>query len=144
MCNRKAFYKNWDHHASSKFRNHEGRSGKRFWKEKFRAAFSHPPVNVQETDDQYVLYLYAPGLEKTDFLIATVDETLSISVEKKTDEQKIWRRKEYATGGFKRQFELNEKVDKTTISAKYEKGVLEVTLPKLEGFETARQKVEIA
>ena len=144
MCNRRAFYNHWNQHHSAKFNRRGEHPAKKFWKGKFNAAFNHPPVNVEESDDQYVLYLYAPGLEKSDFLIATVDQTLSISVEKKEEEQMSWRRKEFSPGGFKRQFELNEKVDKTTISAKYENGVLEVTLPKLEGFETARQTVEIA
>ena len=144
MCNRKAFYNHWNQHHTAKSGRHGEHPGRKFWKEKFQATFSQPPANVDESDDKYVLYLYAPGLKKTDFLIATVDNTLSVSVENKNEETQSWRRQEYSPGGFKRQFELNEKVDKTTISAKYENGVLEITLPKLEGFETARQKVEIA
>jgi len=143
MCNRRAFYKNRNHHQSSKFENHRGHRGRKFWKEKFKATFNQPPANVQELDDQYVLFLYAPGLEKKDFLIATLDDTLSISVEKQSGEDIKWKREEYAPGGFKRQFELNEKIDKTAIKAKYEQGVLIITLPKLEGFETNRQDIEV-
>ncbi len=141
MCNRKAFYKNWNH--PEKY-NHGSHPGRRYWREKFRAALGYPPVNVKEKDNEYVLYAYAPGLKKEDFLIATIDNTLSISVEKKMDTETKWRRQEFTHQNFKRQFELNEKVDKTTISAKYENGVLIITLPKLEGFETARQNIEIA
>jgi len=144
MCNRTAYYKSRNHHTAARFKNHCGYSGRKFWAEKFKTNLNQPPVNVEESDDKYSLFLYAPGFEKTDFLIATVDNTLSISVEKKTEEQNAWRRQEYVPQSFKRQFELDEKVDKTTISAKYENGVLEITLPKLEGFETTRQKVEIA
>lgn len=141
MCNRKAFYKNWQQHGGKHNYEHPR---KKYWKERFRAAFGYPPVNVKENDDEYVLYVYAPGLKKEDFLIATVDNTLSISVEKDADETTKWRRQEFKHQNFKRQFELNEKVDKTTISAKYENGVLIITLPKLEGFETTRQQIEIA
>lgn len=144
MCNRKAFYKNWDGHPASKSRRHGGHPAKKFWKEKFKSTFNHPPVNVQELDDKYVLLLFAPGFEKEDFLIATLDNTLSISVEKKEQEDQNWRRQEYTPGSFKRQFELNEKVDKNDISAKYENGVLIVNLPKLEGFESARNEIKIA
>jgi len=144
MCNRKAFYKNRNDHRASKFRRHGEHPGKRFWKEKFKTAFNQPPANVEEQDEAYVLYLYAPGLKKEDFLIATIDHTLSISVEQKAETSTQWRRQEYRPESFKRQFELNDKVDKQAISAKYEAGVLIVTLPKLEGFETSRQEIEIS
>lgn len=144
MCNRKAFYKNWSDHQGAKYGHRGGHARRKFWKEKFKAAFHQPPVNVEELDDKYVLYLYAPGLEKADFLIATIDYTLSISVEKQNTDTKTWRRQEYSFSNFKRQFELNDKVDKTAINATYEQGVLMVTLPKLEGSETARQEIQIA
>ncbi len=144
MCNRKAFYKNWNDHHAAKSRSHGRHHGKQFWKEKFRSALNQPPVNVEELDDKYVLSLFAPGLEKKDFLIATLDNTLSISVDKKEKDNSNLKRQEYAPGDFKRQFDLSEKVNKEDISAKYENGVLIVTLPKLEGFETTRQEINIA
>ncbi len=143
MCNR-AYYKHWKHHHGAKHGHHHGHPAKRFWKERFKAAFNYPPVNVQELDDQFVLYLYAPGYEKSDFLIATIDNTLSISVKEKQAEEQEWKRQEYFAKGFKRQFELNDKIDLKAISAKYENGVLIVTLPKLEGFETFRSEIQIA
>ncbi len=144
MCNRNAFYKEWKHHPGAKYGRRGHHPGKKFWKEKLKSAFNYPPINVKELDDKYVLHVYAPGLEKSDFLIATIDNTLSISVEQKEADQTKWKRQEYFFKGFKRQFELNEKVDKFDISATYEKGVLIISLPKLEGFETARQEIQIA
>lgn len=142
MCNR-AYYKNWKQHSGAK--GHYGHPAKKYWKERFKAAFNSPPVNVEEDDDKYILHLYAPGYEKSDFLIATIDKTLKISVEKIENEEKTqWRRQEYAPKGFTRQFELNDKVDTSAITAKYENGVLIVSLPKLEGFETSRQEIQIA
>jgi len=38
---------------------------------------------------------------------------------------------------------LNDKIDKDAIEAKYEEGILKVSLAKKEGFETVRKKVEI-
>ena len=136
MCHNRAFHKNWKNHPSAKFRGHQGHPMKKFWKERFNAAFNYPPANVQELDDKYILYLYASGYEKSDFLIATIDNTLTISVEKKQSIASIdWRRQEFSPHSFERRFELNEKIDISAISAKYENGVLIVTLPKLEGFE---------
>ncbi len=143
MCNR-AYYKKWKHHSGAKYGGHYGHPAKKFWKERFKAALNYPPVNVQEEDDKYILYLYAPGYEKNDFLIATIDNTLKISAEKlENEEQTAWRRQEYSPKGFKRQFELNDKVDLSAITAKYENGVLIVSLPKLEEFETSRQEIQI-
>lgn len=144
MCIRRAYYKNWQHHPMAKFKAKGGHHRRQFWKEKFNATFNYPPVNVEELDDQYVLHLYAPGLEKEDFLLATIDQTLSISVDKKEEAETMWKRQEFSGKNFKRQFELSDKIDTASISAKYENGVLKVTLPKLEGFETSRQEIQIA
>ena len=144
MCNRTAFYKHWNHHHANKFRSHGEHPRRRAWKENFRAAFKSPPANVRELDDKYELYLFAPGFEKDDFLIALLDQTLSISVEIKKEDQENWKRQEYIPRGFTRQFELNEKIDKSAIAAKYENGVLILSLPKLEGFETERQEITVA
>ena len=144
MCNRTAFNKHWNHHHADKYKSYGGHLRKKFWEEKFRAAFNNPPANVRELDDKYELYLFAPGYEKADFLIALIDQTLSISVKDKTEEQETWKRQEYMPKGFVRQFELNEKIDKSAIGAKYENGVLILSLPKLEGFETERQDITIA
>ena len=143
MCNRTAFHKHWNHHHADKFRRHGDHPLKKAWKENFKAAFNNPPANVRELDDQYELHLFAPGFEKSDFIIALTDQILSISVENKPDEQETWKRQEYIPKGFVRKFGLNEKIDTSTITAKYENGVLILSLLKMEGFETTRQEIEI-
>ena len=80
---------------------------------------------------------------KNDFKIGLTDDVLSISVEKKEETTENWKRQEYTPRGFVRQFELNDKINKEAIGGKYENGVLILTLPKLEGFETARHEIEI-
>ena len=146
MCKTRAFHKHWNQHHSNKFENYGGhqRRKRKQWKENFKASFNTPPANVLELDDKYELYLFAPGYEKSDFLIALIDQTLSISVERKQEEDKTWKRQEYIQKGFVRQFELNDKIDKSAIEAKYENGVLILSLPKLEGFETDRQEILVA
>lgn len=144
MYNKRAFFKNWSNHNSDNHKSCGGHSRKKAWKEKFKAAFNTPPANVQETDAEYQLHLFAPGFEKGDFDISIIDQTLSISVEKASEQEGNWRRVEYTPSGFSRQFGLNEKVDTTAIKAKYENGVLIVSLPKLDGFETERQEIKIS
>lgn len=104
-----------------------------------------PPVNVQELDNHYELLLFAPGFQKSDFQVKTKDRILIIGLDAKKDSkaEPNWLRREFASSGFQRRFELNEEVDTDKISAKYEDGILYVTLPKLSGFETSRQEIEV-
>lgn len=114
------------------------------WKASIMQNFSYPPANVQEKDDSYELHLFAPGYEKSDFLIAVIDKKLSVSIEKeKVEKGENWKRLEFIPKGFVRQFELNEKIDKSLIKAKYENGVLILKLPKMEGFETSREEIKV-
>lgn len=145
MYNKREFHKHMNHHFVGKCKGFGEHPLKKAWKEHHsRSSFHNPPANVQELDDKYELHLYAPGYEKSDFLIALIDQNLSISVDKKQVDKGNWRRQEYIQRGFVRQFELNEKVEKSSIGAKYENGVLIISLPKGVGFETERQEIEIA
>ena len=100
---------------------------------------------MQELDDRYELFVYAAGYTKHDFKVTLTDNTLIIAVDKVANDLSAndWRRQEFRPRKFERQFELNDKIDKESIAAKYEDGVLKVTLAKLEGFETVRKTVEI-
>jgi len=143
MYNNRAFQRNQNHHQSDNDRSCGGYSRKKMWKKRFASSFNTPPVNVRELDDKYELHLFAPGLEKSDFVISVADQVLSISVDAKNSDQGNWKRIEHVFKGFDRKFELNEKIDTAAITAKYENGVLVVSLTKLEGFETSRQEIEI-
>jgi HSP20 family protein len=112
----------------------------------FGGTWNHPPVNVREEDDKYELFVYAPGLVKEAFQLAVADGVLIIKTDSKKEEgedDKNWRRQEFSPGGFKRRFELPEGTDGENIGAKYENGVLLITLPKLEDFHIQRRKVEV-
>jgi len=104
-----------------------------------------PKVNVQELDDRYELFVYAAGYAKEDFKVDLTDDTLIIAGNSKTETEANynWRRQEFRLRTFERQFELNDKIDKDAIEAKYEDGILKVTLAKKEGFETVRKEVKI-
>jgi len=142
MYNRKAYYNNCTSKAN-RFGTQVEHPMKKMWKEKMNAQLNTPPVNVRETDNSYELYLFAPGYEKSDFVIALTDKVLNISVEDKHEMEGNWKRQEYTPEGFIRQFELNEKTDSTAIAATYKNGVLILSLPKLAGFETERHEIEV-
>ncbi len=119
--------------------------GKRFHAHRFRGGWNYPPVNVEEFNDKYEVYVYASGFSKKDFVVAVKDNVLVISAEKAATEQEgqNWKRQEFVTDHFKRRFELDEKVDKEKITAQYQDGVLQITLPKLEGFESVSYDISV-
>ena len=88
------------------------------------------PVNIKETEKGYQLEVVAPGFTKEDFKILIEKNLLTISAERKTEETKNEKqvRSEYRFQSFKRSFSLTEKIDSEKIEAKYENGVLFLTL----------------
>lgn len=97
---------------------------------------STPSVNVKENEKEFALEVAAPGLDKQDFKVELNENVLSISAEKKTEtaennEQTKFTRKEFSYTSFKRSFTLDEEsVDAENIVAKYENGILHVSIPK--------------
>lgn len=105
-----------------------------------------PPVNITETQDAYALDVVAPGLEKEDFKIKTEGNTLFVSAEKKEnkkEESDKQIRKEYAYRSFNRSFTLNDEVDSEKINAKYDKGILQIILPKKEEKIEKQQQITV-
>ncbi len=96
-----------------------------------------PAVNVKENDDEYVIDVAAPGLSKDDFKLNYDNGRLTISSEKKEEKEEkegeVVTRKEFSYQSFQRSFTVPESVINTEkISAKYNNGILQVTLPKRE------------
>lgn len=111
----------------------------------FEGAQSQTPVNIRETADYYELFVFAPGLTKDAFNVSIADDVLIISAVAGNDETSArsnWMHHEYKRGGFERRFQLNNKIDTNSISARYTDGVLELTLPKMPG--TAAQSISVA
>lgn len=96
-----------------------------------------PSVNVKESDSDYEVEVAAPGMEKKDFRVTLDGNLLTISSEKQfSDEEKKanYTRREFSYQSFQRSFELpKDVVDEEKIQARYENGVLRLTIPKTEG-----------
>jgi HSP20 family protein len=96
---------------------------------------SVPAVNIVEGDDDFVIEIAAPGLDKKDFEIDLENNQLTISSEKEDkSEEKNGRmiRKEFLYSSFSRSFTLPETVENDKIKAKHKDGILYVTIPKKE------------
>lgn len=96
-----------------------------------------PAVNVRETDEEFQIDVAAPGLKKNDFNVDYDNGRLTISSEKqeehKEEEGEKVTRREFNYQSFQRSFTVPENVvNADKIEAKYEDGILHVTLPKRE------------
>jgi len=95
-----------------------------------------PSVNIKESEDGFEVELAAPGFEKTDFNIELDHDLLTISSEKKveneTKEGQQFARREFSYQSFSRSFSLPNTADSEKINAKYDNGILKVSIPKKE------------
>ena len=97
--------------------------------------FRTPAVNIVDNEGDFMIEVAAPGLQKDDFKVEIDHGILSISAEKEEKvemEEKDFTRREFNYSSFHRSFALPENVDSESIMAKYEDGVLRLTLKKLE------------
>ncbi|MBL7724696.1 MAG: Hsp20/alpha crystallin family protein [Chitinophagaceae bacterium] len=118
----------------------------------FKTDFNNPerkgsvPVNVKETEKNYLLEVVAPGFEKNDFKVNLDQDLLTISAEKESEakaENEKQVRREYSFRSFKRSFTLDEKIDATNIEASYVNGVLTLNLPKKEAVKASATEIVI-
>ena len=104
------------------------------------------PVNITQKENGYELELVAPGFTKDDFKIQLEKNLLTVSAEKKLEEQNENEkliRKEYKFQSFKRSFTLDEKIDSEKIEAKYESGVLKINLSNKEEVKAPAKQITI-
>mgnify|MGYP003575826516 FL=1 len=100
-----------------------------------------PAVNIKENGDTFEVEVAAPGMAKDDFKVSLDGNLLTISSakEEKNEEQTdTYTRREFSYQSFQRSFELQKDVvDQDNIQARYENGMLRLTIPKKE---EAKQK----
>lgn len=92
-----------------------------------------PKVDVLENDKAFELHVEVPGMNKDDFNIEVNDNYLTVSGERKfTNEknEKNFHSIETRYGSFSRSFALPENVNADKIAARYNNGILELTVPK--------------
>lgn len=101
-----------------------------------------PLVDIEETDDAYLVEAELPGVERKDVYVELVGHELAISGEIKERERKgTLRRRARRTGRFEYRVSLPDQVDAEKIDAKLADGVLTVRVPKSE--RASRRQIEI-
>ena len=94
-----------------------------------------PAMDLVEAEDHYVLKADLPGLSEDDIKIEFEDRTLTISGERKSEQETKkdgYVRVERSYGAFRRSLTLPEGIDGDAVTASFDRGVLEVSIPKPE------------
>lgn len=94
-----------------------------------------PPMDLVETGDHYVLRADLPGLSDDDVNVQLEDNVLTISGERKAEhatQDEGYYRLERAFGSFARSLTLPDGVDPDGVDAHFDRGVLEIRVPKPE------------
>lgn len=133
-----------------KFSHHWGRSKwGGFWGR--HAGGMQPPVNIEETESEFVISLFAAGLVKENVTLTIKDDVLKIGYpgtsqgpEAEQAPKGTFTYQEHHQGGFQRSFQLNNKVLTESITAQYADGILKVILPKNPATNQPAQTVTVA
>ena len=104
-----------------------------------------PAVDIQETEDAFVLHADIPGVDPKDIDVHMENGMLTIKGEReseKKEEEEGYKRVERQWGSFYRRFSLPESANAEKINAKSKNGVLEITIPKQEKVQARKISVE--
>ena len=92
-----------------------------------------PAVNVIDNEGSYEIEVAAPGIKKEDFKVHIEKGLLTISGQtdnEKEEKNKNYTRKEFSSKSFARSFTLPDNINEEAVNAKYDNGVLKLTLTK--------------
>ncbi len=109
---------------------------------------SMPAVNITETSDSFRLEVAAPGLKKEDIKVEVDKGVLTIVSENQMENKETkndFTRREFQYSSFRRSFWLPENVAEEDIKAKYENGLLQITMAKKDPvLTTPVKKIDIS
>ncbi|NLG63329.1 MAG: Hsp20/alpha crystallin family protein [Candidatus Cloacimonetes bacterium] len=106
-----------------------------------------PAINVRENDEQVTVEAELPGVRPDDVDISVENGMLSISGEKRAEQEKKdenWHVMERRYGRFERTFTLPRGVDVEAIRATFDDGVLRIEMPKREEARPRRIRVDVS
>ena len=105
-----------------------------------------PRFEVSETDDAIVVEAELPGMDEKDIELTLQENVLTLKGEKKREEETKKKNcyiSERSYGQFQRSLQLGPNVDADKVDASFKKGVLTVTIPKLEPEESKARTIDI-
>jgi HSP20 family protein len=105
-----------------------------------------PTVDVTESKDKFIIKAELPGLDENDVSVTISGDVLTIKGEKKKEEEEKDEhhcRAERYYGSFQRSFHVPASVQADKVEAAFDKGILEVTLPKVEEAKKKEIKIKV-
>ena len=119
-----------------------------FWGSGFLANKNRVPFNMRESASSYEMEIVAPGLKKDDIQLNISGSMLTIAFEDQQEKnegkgEEGWIRQEFRRQSFSHSFTLDESVAADKISARYENGILYVTLPKSEKAHSLKKTIKV-
>ncbi len=111
------------------------------WQNDEYAGFMRLALDVSENDNTYTVHASLPGIKAEDVDISFSENTLTIKGETKderTEENEKWHLRERRFGSFMRAISLPSAIKEDAIDARFEDGVLTLTLPKAEEVKPRR------
>ena len=108
------------------------------------APAAYPPVNLWEDDNNLYVEAELPGFRREDLEIFVRERELTLSGSRPAPESQLcaWHLSERAHGKFRRTLTLPTLVDADRVEARYENGVLLLTLPKPDRLRARRIRVQ--
>ena len=103
-----------------------------------------PSVDISETKKNFIVKAELPGLDAKDVSVSLSGDLLTIKGEKKREEEEKDEHHHFIerySGSFQRSFQLPTSVKGDKVEANFDKGVLNVTIPKAE--EAEKKEIEI-
>ncbi|MDY6969596.1 MAG: Hsp20/alpha crystallin family protein [Spirochaetota bacterium] len=102
-----------------------------------------PPVDIYETENEYILKAELPGVAKKDIDITLDNKELEIygKVDDEFAKEDNQKYSEYKLYNYSRKFKVGDGIDNNKLTANLDNGLLTVVLPKSEGIKP--KKIEI-
>jgi len=103
-----------------------------------------PLVDIYETEAAILMEVEIAGMKKADIEIELSGDTLTIKGERKARPDQDHLRRERSYGSFLRSFTLGVPVEPAAIKARYEQGILQITLPKAKEAGPRQVKIDVS
>lgn len=112
-----------------------------------RVSSGYPSMNVWANEDGLVVTAELPGIDIQSLDISVVNNTLTVKgarAPEKLQEGEVYHRREREYGNFTRSFQLPFDIEANAVAATYEKGVLQINLPRAEADKPRKITVKAA
>jgi len=104
-----------------------------------------PPVDIYETENEFVIKAEMPGVKKDGVNVTLDNNELEISgkINGNLPEEKNLKYSEFNLYNYHRKFNVGDTIDRSTLSAALDDGILTLTLPKREEVKPKRIEVKV-